>query len=40
MPARAAAPAISARELALIVLLAAPLGVMLADMAPIPQDPA
>ena len=40
MPTRAAAAAISARELALIVLLAAPLGVMLTVMSPIPQDPA
>lgn len=38
MPARAAAAAISARELALIVLLAAPLGVVLTVIAPIPQD--
>lgn len=40
MPTRAAAAAMSGRELALIVLLAAPLGVMLMAIAPIPQDPA
>ena len=38
MAARAAAAAMSGRELALIVLLLAPLGIMLMVMAPIPQD--